>query len=159
VLDSGAGSRREHSDLLVDQRIDVASASGAACEQLAVLRMEEGGPQSSYSFITPFFRSLEGRHEVFSEVFAYNGDTLQVRGRSGNENIQGALVSGQFFQALQTTPLMGRYLTPEDDHKGGVAAGLAVVISEHSGSDGSTALRTWWGAAVIANVAVHGCWC
>jgi len=100
-------------------------------EQLAVLRMEEGGPQSSYSFITPFFRSLEGRHEVFSEVFAYNGDTLQVRGRSGNENIQGALVSGQFFQALQTTPLMGRYLTPEDDHKGGSAAGLAVVISEH----------------------------
>lgn len=28
-------------------------------EQLAVLRMEEGGPQPNYSFCTPFFRSLE----------------------------------------------------------------------------------------------------
>jgi predicted permease len=100
-------------------------------EQLAVLRMEEGGPQPEYDFCTPFFRSLEARHEVFSDVFAYNPDTLQVRGRSGNENIHGMLVSGQFFRALQTPPLMGRYLTPEDDRRGGNPAGLSVVITEH----------------------------
>jgi hypothetical protein len=41
------------------------------------------------------------------------------------------LVSGQFFRALQTAPLMGRYLTPEDDRRGGSPSGLAVVISEH----------------------------
>ena len=40
------------------------------------------------------------------------------------------LVSGQFFRALQTPPLMGRYLTPEDDRRGGNPAGLAVVITE-----------------------------
>jgi putative ABC transport system permease protein len=99
-------------------------------EQLAVLRMEEGGPQPNYSFITPFFRSLEGRRDIFANVFAYNPDTLQVKGQSGNENIQGVLVSGQFFQALQTPPLMGRYLTPEDDQPGGSPDGLAVVIGE-----------------------------
>ncbi|HEV2272922.1 MAG TPA: ABC transporter permease [Acidobacteriaceae bacterium] len=98
--------------------------------QLAVLRIEEGGPEPNYSFCTPFFRGLENRHDVFAEVFAYNADTLQVQGGSGNENIRGMLVSGQFFPALQTTPLMGRYLTPEDDRTGGSAAGLAVVISE-----------------------------
>ena len=99
-------------------------------EQLVVLRMEEGGPEPNYSFCTPFFRSLEATHEVFADVFAYNPDTLQVQGRSGKENIHGMLVSGQFFRALRTPPLMGRYLTPEDDRKGGDPAGLAVVVTE-----------------------------
>src|SRR6201996_4235249 len=98
-------------------------------EQLAVLRMEEGGPQPNYSFCTPFFRSLERNHEVFSDVFAYNPDVLQVKGRSANENIPGMLVSGQYFRALQTAPLLGRYLSPEDDRRGGSPEGLAVVIS------------------------------
>ncbi|WP_263352827.1 ABC transporter permease [Acidicapsa acidisoli] len=99
-------------------------------EQLAVLSFEEGGPQPEYEFCTPFFRSLETRHDVFSDIFAYNTDTLQVRGQSGNENIHGMLVSGQFFTALQTPPLLGRYLTPEDDQPGGSVTGLAVVLSE-----------------------------
>jgi predicted permease len=99
--------------------------------ELAVLSMEEGGPHPNYSFCTPFLRGLESKHDVFTNVFAYNPDTMQVQGRSGNENIRGMLVSGQFFQALQTPPLIGRYLTPEDDQKGGSPAGLAVVISEH----------------------------
>src|SRR3984885_970721 len=99
-------------------------------DQLAGLRMEEGGPQPEYSFCTPFFRSLERNHELFADVFAYNPDILQVQGRSANENIPGMLVSGQFFRALQTAPLMGRYLTPEDDRRGGSPEGLAVVISE-----------------------------
>jgi predicted permease len=99
-------------------------------EQLVVLRIDENGPEPNYAFCTPFFRGLEERHDLFSDVFAYNGDTFQVRGRSGNENIEGMLVSGQFFQALQTPPLLGRYLTPQDDRPGGNPAGLAVVISE-----------------------------
>jgi len=99
-------------------------------EELAVLRIEEGGPQPNYAFCTPFFRSLERSHDGFADVFAYNPDTLQVQGRSSNENIRGVLVSGQFFRALQTAPLMGRYLTPEDDRRGGSPAGLAVVITE-----------------------------
>src|ERR1700677_3725564 len=99
-------------------------------EQLVVLRMDDDGPEINYAFPTPFFRGLEERHDLFASVFAYNGDTLQVQGRSGNENIQGMLVSGQFFQALETPPLLGRYLTPQDDQPGGSPAGLAVVISE-----------------------------
>jgi predicted permease len=101
-------------------------------DRLVVLRMEEGGPTPNYLFCMPFFRNLEKRHEVFANVFAFNhaGETLQVRGSSGNENIFGVLVSGQFFQALETPPLLGRYLTPQDDRPGGSPAGLAVVISE-----------------------------
>jgi predicted permease len=100
-------------------------------EQLAVLRLVEGVlDQNDYEFCTPFFRDLENQHEVFSDVFAYNGDTLQVTGQSGNEIVPGMLVSGQFFQAMETPPLLGRYLTPQDDQPGGSPAGLAVVISE-----------------------------
>src|ERR1700691_4905956 len=99
-------------------------------EQLVILRMDENGPQPNYAFCTPFFRGLEERRDIFEDVFAFNGDTFQVQGRSGNENIQGMLVSGQFFQALETPPLLGRYLTPQDDQPGGSPAGLAVVISE-----------------------------
>lgn len=100
-------------------------------EQLAVLRMDVDGPHpQDYSFPTPLFRELERRHEVFSDVFAYNADELQVRGASGNETIPGMLVSGQFFSGLQTPPLLGRYLTPEDDRPGGNPAGIVIVISE-----------------------------
>jgi len=99
-------------------------------DRLAVLRIEAGRPTPNYTFCTPFFRSLERRHDVFANVFAFNQDMFQVRGSSSNENIPGVLVSGQFFEALETPPLLGRYLTPQDDQPGGSPAGLAVVISE-----------------------------
>ena len=100
-------------------------------EQPATLRFVEGDSEpNDYEFCAPFFRGLENRHEVFSDVFAYNGDTLQVKRQSGNENVPGMLVSGQFFQAMETAPLLGRYLMPQDDQPGGSPAGLAVVISE-----------------------------
>ena len=100
-------------------------------EQLAALRIVEGDADpNDYEFCAPLFRGLESRHEIFSDVFAYNGDTLQVKGQSGNESVPGMLVSGQFFQAMETAPLLGRYLTPQDDQPGGSPTGLAVVISE-----------------------------
>jgi putative ABC transport system permease protein len=99
-------------------------------QQLAVLRMEDGGPNPNYSFITPFLRSLEPRPDLFDHVFAYDTETIQVRGAVGSENVHGALVSGQFFPALETSPLLGRYLTAEDDKPGGRTEGSAVVISE-----------------------------
>jgi len=81
-------------------------------EQLVVLRMEEGGPQPNYAFCTPFFRGLESRHDIFADVFAYDSDILQVRGRTTNEEVSGMTVSGQFFRALQTPPLLGTISDP-----------------------------------------------
>jgi len=77
-----------------------------------VLRMEEGGPQPNYAFCTPFFRGLESRHDIFADVFAYDSDILQVRGRTTNEEVSGMTVSGQFFRALQTPPLLGTISDP-----------------------------------------------
>lgn len=122
-------------------------------DQLVVLQIHEGDPEPVYNFSSTIFRGLEQQHRIFSDVFAYFGAPLQVHGRTGNEEIQGVMVSGQFFRALQTPPLMGRYLTPADDQKGGNSAGFVVVISQHF-------WQRWFNAApnvvgrklIIANV-------
>src|SRR5450631_492947 len=99
-------------------------------ERLAVLGINQGWPKPNYSFPEPFFRSLERRPGVFANVFAFNQSKLEVKGSGGNEHVPGQLVSGEFFPALQTAPLLGRTLTPADDRPGGDPAGFAVVISE-----------------------------
>jgi predicted permease len=101
-------------------------------DELVVLRINNIR-RPVYSFPLPYFRSIELRPAEFSEVIAFDGGprTVQVKTGSGNEEVSSVMVSGQYFQALQTAPLMGRYLTPEDDRKGGSSTGFAVVISEN----------------------------
>ncbi len=99
-------------------------------DRLAVIGRSQGGPRTIYSFSEPIFRGLEHRHEVFSDVFAFDHDSFQVRNGSGSELIYGQYVSGGFFSALETPPLLGRTLSPEDDRRGGNPAGFGAVISE-----------------------------
>jgi hypothetical protein len=56
----------------------------------------------SYSFSAPLIRVLEKRHDGFQQVAAFSRSILQVRGASGNEQVSGELVSGQFFAMMQT---------------------------------------------------------
>ena len=98
--------------------------------RLAVLGIDSGDPRIVYSFPAPFFRGLERRREVFSQVFAFAHHDMQLRGSSGTQSIGGQLVSGDFFNSLETPPLLGRTLTPLDDSKGGNPSGFGVVISE-----------------------------
>ena len=99
-------------------------------DRLVVLRMEQGRPSPDYSFPASFFRSLEKKHEIFEEAFAFDLSKLQVHARSGVEDVEGQFVSGNLFAALRTRPLLGRLLTEKDDQPGGNPAGLAAVISE-----------------------------
>ncbi|NUQ30035.1 MAG: ABC transporter permease [Acidobacteriaceae bacterium] len=99
-------------------------------QQMMVLSYLDDAPRPGYSFCTPFFRGLEEQRDAFQNVFAFVNDTFQVRGESGNVNVHGAMVSGQYFPAMQVNALKGRYLTPADDQEGGSPAGFAVVISE-----------------------------
>lgn len=100
-------------------------------EELTVLAMQREEPKPMYTMPEPFFRSLEKRHDIFSGVMAFSyRDKLLVRARTTNENVNGMLVSGEYFSTLQVAPLLGRYLIPADDRPGGSPEGLAVVISE-----------------------------
>jgi predicted permease len=110
-------------------------------EELALVQWSwshDAGP--NYSFSAPVFRALEKRHEAFQSVAGFSGNVFQVRSGSGNLEVPGGLVSGQFFQTMQTPPLLGRYLTPQDDQPGGGSAGFAVVIGEDF-------WRTWFNRA------------
>jgi predicted permease len=98
--------------------------------RLAVVGMKFGGPDPSYSFPESLFRGLERRHGAFSTMFAFDRSPFQVKSGTSNEIVFGQYVSGSFFDALQTPPLLGRTLNPQDDRKGGDAAGFAAVISE-----------------------------
>jgi predicted permease len=123
-------------------------------EDLSVLNY--GNPSQAnpnYSFSFPLFRTLEKRRDVFQNVAAFSERSMQVRGSSGNVSIFGSMVSGQYFSMMQTPPLLGRYLTPQDDQKGGASSQFAVVISE-------AFWRTWFNRApdvvgrklIVANV-------
>ncbi len=98
--------------------------------RLAVLGMNEGGPQPGYSFPAPVFRGLERRHGAFSTVFAFDRSPFQVKSGTSNEIIFGQYVSGTFFDALRTAPILGRTLNAQDDRKGGDPAGFSAVIGE-----------------------------
>jgi predicted permease len=100
-------------------------------EQLAVLNYNSATRANpNYAFSFPVFRTLEKRHDIFATSAAFSERPMQVRGASGNVNVQGVMVSGEFFSMLQTPPLLGRYLTPQDDQKGGASSQFGVVISE-----------------------------
>jgi predicted permease len=101
-----------------------------ASNQLVVVGTKDSDPQTNYSLSEPMFRGLERRRKVFTHVFAFNHSKMQVKGNNGVENVQGQIVSGDFFPALETAPLLGRTLGPADDVKGGNPAGFGVVISE-----------------------------
>jgi predicted permease len=101
-------------------------------DQLVVLNYDRSDyDQSSYGFSAPIFRGVEKRHDILPDVAAYSDNTLQVRGTSGNLEVRGAMVSGEFFRTLEVAPLLGRYLTPLDDQQGGGSGGYAAVISEN----------------------------
>lgn len=100
-------------------------------EQLAILKWTwSHDPGPNYSFSAPVFRSLEKRNDFFETVAGFTWSIFQVRGTDSTVDVPGSMVSGQFFQGMETAPLLGRYLTPQDDQPGGASTGFAVVISE-----------------------------
>ena len=110
-------------------------------DELAMVTLRRSGDRElRFSFTYPVFRTLEKRHDVFQNIGAFTQSTIQARGSSGNVNVPGNLVSGQFFETLETPPLLGRYLTPQDDQKGGASSQFGVVISEGF-------WRTWFNSA------------
>lgn len=98
--------------------------------RLVVLSMSRNGPKAQYTFPESVFRGLERSRGAFSTVFAFDRSPFQVKSGSGTEIVYGQYVSGTYFAALETPPLLGRTLTPQDDRKGGDPTGFATVISE-----------------------------
>jgi len=98
--------------------------------RLVVLGMDGDGPQRGYSFPESIFRGLEVRREGFTDLFCFHSTRFQVKSGNGNDAVPGQFVSGSFFHALETPPLLGRTLSQADDRTGGNPNGFGAVISE-----------------------------
>lgn len=92
----------------------------AHSEELAVLQTVRNDDEhgSNHSFGAPFLRALERHHDGFETIAGYSTHPFQVRSNSSNVRVPGAIVSGQFFQMLETPPVLGRWITPLDDREG-----------------------------------------
>jgi putative ABC transport system permease protein len=74
----------------------------------------------------PQYESLLKRQQAFSSMLAF-GDTRFNLSRSGEVRyVDGLWVSGNFFETLGVTPVVGRLIAPSDDVKG-CGAGVAVI--------------------------------
>jgi hypothetical protein len=88
------------------------------------------GSTDLYSY--PFFRQLQHRNEVFSDVASVlsmrNDVHGTVDGRDGTELIHAQIVSGSYFPTLGVQPALGRMLNEADDSSEGDHP--VVVISD-----------------------------
>jgi hypothetical protein len=66
-------------------------------------------------FTLPMFDEMSRRQQVFSQLFTWNGggiNTFEADGRSFTAAL--AEVSGNYYAAMQITPLLGRCIEPSD---------------------------------------------
>jgi putative ABC transport system permease protein len=92
-------------------------------EQLVILRSP--GPnhghvwsdvdQGAQSFSYLMYKDLRERATVFSGVLACRETTVNVSGHGDTRAAHADLVSGNFFETLETQPALGRLFTPGDE--------------------------------------------
>lgn len=85
-----------------------------------LLRVQEthpGEPGANLTYAT--FLDLQREARTIENVAAYREWIFNVIGGSEPAQIAGALVSGNFFAALGSTPVLGRTIVAEDDQPGG----------------------------------------
>ena len=93
-----------------------------------LLRIEEthpGAPGANVTYAT--FLDLRREARTMENVAAYREWIFNVTGGSEPAQVAGALVSGNFFAALGSSPTLGRAILPEDDQPG--ADNRVVVLS------------------------------
>ncbi len=106
-------------------------------DRLALLRIRP--TDYGYSFNYPWFKNIEKQSSGVMQVFAFFSRSLHLKTSSGAEDLPVQLVTGSYFPTLQVAPILGRYITPQDDRPG-TPNGQAAVITgafwrSHFGSD------------------------
>jgi putative ABC transport system permease protein len=93
----------------------------------------------------PDFIDWKAQSSSFEKIAASAQETFGLSSQGAKpERLEGASVSGEFFQVFGTKPLLGRLLSPEDDRIGGprVAVVSAAVWHRRFGSDPNLVSRT-----------------
>ena len=77
------------------------------------------------SFTNPLWEQVRDRQDVFSGVFAWGTDKLDLARGGAVHFANGIWVSGDFFNTLQIRPAAGRLISTADDQRG--CPGVAVL--------------------------------
>jgi putative ABC transport system permease protein len=83
------------------------------------------GKQTYSGYTNPTFEHLRDRQDVFSGIFAYGRWGFNLASGGEAHMVNGAYVSGQYFDTLGVHAVIGRTLEPGDDVRG--CAGRAVL--------------------------------
>ena len=99
------------------------------------------------SFSYPMFQQFQSLQDVFSSLTALGGDVgLNLRGNGPASFVHGELVSGEFFDTLGVSAVVGRTFAPSDDKPG--TSGVAVLgygyWQSAFGGDPAVVGRTIW---------------
>jgi putative ABC transport system permease protein len=97
------------------------------------------GRESYVGFSNPTWEHLRDRQDVFSGIFAYSRWGFNLSAGGEEHSVDGAYVSGYYFDTLGVHAVLGRTLTPADDTRG--CTGSAVLSygfwqSEYGGRAG-----------------------
>jgi predicted permease len=82
-------------------------------------------PANAFSY--PLVQALADRRDIFAGVFGFAATTFAVGEADAVEQVDGAWVTGEYYETLGLEPVVGRLLTPEDDRPAAVAV---AVITE-----------------------------
>src|SRR6187401_2661325 len=85
----------------------------------------EGG-----SWTYPIWNEIKAREKgLFEGAFAWGSEQFDLAPGGETQMVDGAYVSGRFFDVLGVAPARGRLLSETDDRPGGGADGAVAVIS------------------------------
>ena len=74
-----------------------------------------GATELDRAFSYPMFRDLQDSGDVLSSLVARGPASVALRVGDRSERVEGELVSGNLFEALDAVPAVGRLLAPSDD--------------------------------------------
>ncbi|HSK08877.1 MAG TPA: ABC transporter permease, partial [Vicinamibacterales bacterium] len=91
-----------------------------------LVQAHNGGNNTSWTNLQ--WEQIRDREAVGEGAFAWSSGRFDLSGSGETDFVDGAYVSGGYFDALGVRPLLGRVLAGADDRRGGGAEGPAAVI-------------------------------
>jgi predicted permease len=84
-----------------------------------LMSVNESSVESLWPLSYPDFLDWKALNKSFSSLDIYSPSGYLLRSSNGAEPVQGARVSGGFFQTLGVSPILGRDFNPGEDQAGG----------------------------------------
>jgi predicted permease len=108
----------------------------AELARIGIIDPTDADRSSGVGLSWPMIQHLRGRQRSFTDISAWNFDSVTMKDREGTLRMYDAsLVSGNAFALLGMKPYIGRLIAPADDVRGGPTDGWPIVLSYGTWND------------------------